>query len=391
MPFWSRPKSAKNLTGASTPRGGEATTPRAEPPAAAPAAAGDADDVKLEVPKELPKVALEDFDLLKVLGKGGFGKVMLVRKKGTTDIYAMKVLKKEAVIRRNQVTHTKTETHILKQIRHPFLTRMHFAFQSEGKLYMVLNYLPGGELFYRLKREGRFSVERVRLYAAEIGLGLGHLHSLDMIYRDLKPENILLDEVGHICLTDFGLSKESVATVNAAKTFCGTPEYLAPEILENKGHGTAVDWWSFGTLLYEMMCGLPPFYDTNVQRMYTKILSSPLRFPSYLSEDARGVLTGLLKRPVSERLGSGPTRFGEIQGHAFYKPLDFEKVYRKEYKPEFVPPSKNAGSAGNFDKEFTAEKPIDSVVTSKLTAAQTDKANFEGFTFNPHAAGGLDS
>ena len=206
MPFWSRPKSAKNLTGASTPRGGEAATPRAEPPAAAPAAAGDADDVKLEVPKELPKVALEDFDLLKVLGKGGFGKVMLVRKKGTTDIYAMKVLKKEAVIRRNQVTHTKTETHILKQIRHPFLTRMHFAFQSEGKLYMVLNYLPGGELFYRLKREGRFSVERVRLYAAEIGLGLGHLHSLDMIYRDLKPENILLDEHDCVKVADFGLA-----------------------------------------------------------------------------------------------------------------------------------------------------------------------------------------
>ena len=232
------------------------------------------------------------------------------------------------------------------------------------------------------------------MYCAEMGLAIAELHKHDVVYRDLKPENLLLDLQGHIRITDFGLAKEGITTADGSggtKTFCGTPEYLAPEILENKGHGTAVDWWSFGTLLYEMMCGLPPFYDTNVQRMYTKILSSPLRFPSYLSEDARGVLTGLLKRPVSERLGSGPTRFGEIQGHAFYKPLDFEKVYRKEYKPEFVPPSKNAGSAGNFDKEFTAEKPIDSVVTSKLTAAQTDKANFEGFTFNPHAAGGLDS
>jgi len=242
-------------------------TPAAAKPAAVPAVEPE---TNISIPQDLPKVTLEDFDLLKVLGKGGFGKVMLVRKKNSTDIYAMKVLKKEAVIRRNQVQHTKTETHILKQIRHPFLTRMYFAFQSEGKLYMVLNYLPGGELFYRLKREGRFSVERVRLYTAEIALGLGHLHSLDMIYRDLKPENILLDEIGHICLTDFGLSKEMVTTANAARTFCGTPEYLAPEILQGIGHGKAVDWWSLGTLVFEMLTGLPPFYSRNMTHMYER-------------------------------------------------------------------------------------------------------------------------
>ena len=382
MPFWSRPKSAKNLTGASTPRGGEAATPRAEPPAAAPAAAGDADDVKLEVPKELPKVALEDFDLLKVLGKGGFGKVMLVRKKGTTDIYAMKVLKKEAVIRRNQVTHTKTETHILKQIRHPFLTRMHFAFQSEGKLYMVLNYLPGGELFYRLKREGRFSVERVRLYAAEIGLGLGHLHSLDMIYRDLKPENILLDEVGHICLTDFGLSKESVATVNAAKTFCGTPEYLAPEILQGVGHGKPVDWWSLGTLVFEMLTGLPPFYSRNINHMYEKILKAELRCPSYLPADVKGLIEGLLIRDPVKRLGSGPGDIKELEANAFFKDLDFKKVEAKEYTPIYKPNIGNLTDTGNFDPQFTAELPVDSVVDSSALAGQGN--TFEGFTYNPN-------
>ena len=382
MPFWSRPKSAKNLTGASTPRGGEAATPRAEPPAAAPAAAGDADDVKLEVPKELPKVALEDFDLLKVLGKGGFGKVMLVRKKGTTDIYAMKVLKKEAVIRRNQVTHTKTETHILKQIRHPFLTRMHFAFQSEGKLYMVLNYLPGGELFYRLKREGRFSVERVRLYAAEIGLGLGHLHSLDMIYRDLKPENILLDEIGHICLTDFGLSKESVATVNAAKTFCGTPEYLAPEILQGVGHGKPVDWWSLGTLVFEMLTGLPPFYSRNINHMYEKILKAELRCPSYLPSDVKGLIEGLLIRDPVKRLGSGPGDIKELEANAFFKDLDFKKVEAKEYTPIYKPNIGNLTDTGNFDPQFTAELPVDSVVDSSALAGQGN--TFEGFTYNPN-------
>ena len=338
--------------------------------------------MKLEVPKELPKVALEDFDLLKVLGKGGFGKVMLVRKKGTTDIYAMKVLKKEAVIRRNQVTHTKTETHILKQIRHPFLTRMHFAFQSEGKLYMVLNYLPGGELFYRLKREGRFSVERVRLYAAEIGLGLGHLHSLDMIYRDLKPENILLDEVGHICLTDFGLSKESVATVNAAKTFCGTPEYLAPEILQGVGHGKPVDWWSLGTLVFEMLTGLPPFYSRNINHMYEKILKAELRCPSYLPSDVKGLIEGLLIRDPVKRLGSGPGDIKELEANAFFKDLDFKKVEAKEYTPIYKPNIGNLTDTGNFDPQFTAELPVDSVVDSSALAGQGN--TFEGFTYNPN-------
>jgi len=297
------PRSKKDSSKAAEQKA--AAVPAAPAGGGAAAAPAEDPDVTLAMPDGMPKVGIDDFDLLKVLGKGGFGKVMLVRKKGSTDIYAMKVLKKEAVVRRNQVVHTKTERHILKQIRHPFLTRMYFAFQSEGKLYMVLNYLPGGELFYRLKREGRFSVERVRLYGAEIAAGLGHLHSMDMIYRDLKPENILLDEVGHICLTDFGLSKESVATPNAARTFCGTPEYLAPEILQGVGHGKGVDWWSLGTLIFEMLTGLPPFYSRNINHMYEKILKAELRCPSFLPADVKGLIEGLLIRDPIKRLGSG--------------------------------------------------------------------------------------
>ena len=332
--------------------------------------------MKLEVPKELPKVALEDFDLLKVLGKGGFGKVMLVRKKGTTDIYAMKVLKKEAVIRRNQVTHTKTETHILKQIRHPFLTRMHFAFQSEGKLYMVLNYLPGGELFYRLKREGRFSVERVRLYAAEIGLGLGHLHSLDMIYRDLKPENILLDEVGHICLTDFGLSKESVATVNAAKTFCGTPEYLAPEVILQASATASPSTGGLGTLVFEMS---PAFLYSRTSTTCTRRSSAELPpfVPPPTSASSRAS-----RSATPKRLGSGPGDIKELEANAFFKDLDFKKVEAKEYTPIYKPNIGNLTDTGNFDPQFTAELPVDSVVDSSALAGQGN--TFEGFTYNPN-------
>ena len=353
-----------NSSGASAPQG------------AFPAAAAEP---VIEMPKELPKVCLDDFDLLKVLGKGGFGKVMLVRKKGTSDIFAMKVLKKEGVIRRNQVAHTKTETHILKQIRHPFLTRMHYAFQSEGKLYMVLNYLPGGELFYRLKREGRFSVERVRLYGAEIALGLGHLHSLDMIYRDLKPENILLDEVGHICLTDFGLSKESVSTPNAARTFCGTPEYLAPEILQGNGHGKAVDWWSLGTLIFEMLTGLPPFYSRNVNHMYEKILKQELRCPSYLPPEVKSLVEHLLIRDPLRRLGSGPGDIKELEAKAFFQPLDFAKVYEKEYTPIYKPNLVGETDTTQFDPQFTSEQPVDSHVDPSVLRNQPNQ--FDGFTY----------
>mmetsp|Transcript_621 Transcript_621/g.1677 ORF Transcript_621/g.1677 Transcript_621/m.1677 type:complete len:403 (-) Transcript_621:214-1422(-) len=355
-------------------------------PAGLPAgAAENPDDVNIELPSEMVKVTLEDFDLLKVLGKGGFGKVMLVRyKRNPSEVYAMKVLKKEAVIRRNQVAHTKTETHVLKQIRHPFLTRMHFAFQSEGKLYMVLNYLPGGELFYRLKREGRFSVERVRLYTAEIALGLGHLHSMDMIYRDLKPENILLDEVGHVCLTDFGLSKEMVSTPNAARTFCGTPEYLAPEILQGVGHGKAVDWWSLGTLVFEMLTGLPPFYSRNVNHMYEKILKAELRCPTYLPSDVKDLIEKLLIRDSLRRLGSGPGDIKELEAHAFFAALEFGKVYNKQYTPIYKPNVGSETDVANFDPTFTTEQAVDSVVDASALAGQVNQ--FEGFTYEDSAA-----
>jgi len=384
----SKSGSSKSLN-PSTPKGASGkpqqvvVEPAGPPPTAYanPASPADAD---ISIPSDMPKVTLEDFDLLKVLGKGGFGKVMLVRKKGTTDIYAMKVLKKEAVIRRNQVAHTKTETHILKQIRHPFLTRMFFAFQNEGKLYMVLNYLPGGELFYRLKREGRFSVERVRLYTAEIALGLGHLHSLDMIYRDLKPENILLDEIGHVCLTDFGLSKEMVTTANAARTFCGTPEYLAPEILQGIGHGKAVDWWSLGTLVFEMLTGLPPFYSRNINHMYEKILKAELRCPTYLPPEVKQLIEALLVRDPLRRMGSGPGDIKELEKAAFFSTISFNKVFNKEYTPIYKPNVGGETDVANFDPQFTQEAAIDSVVDASALAGSGNQ--FEGFTYEDTAA-----
>lgn len=332
-------------------------------------------------------IGIEDFELLKVLGKGSFGKVMLVRYRGDQQLYAMKTLRKAALVKRNQLGHTATERTILQTIRNPFLVKLNFAFQNQDKLYMVLDYMAGGELFFWLKRDRKFREPRARLYAAEITIALECLHSYDIIYRDLKPENILLDAEGHIRITDFGLSKDGVSGPGAeggTHTFCGTPEYLAPEILQQKGHGKAVDWWSLGTLLYEMLCGLPPFYDTNIQRMYNKILQAPLRLPSHLSEPAKDILTALLQRKVEDRVGSGATDAEELKATSFFAVLDFDRVYKREYQPEFVPPPmRNDTDVDNFDAEFTQERAVDSVVTTSMSVA--NQANFEGFTYRGDA------
>ena len=216
---------------------------------------------------------------------------LLVRKKDTGEIYAMKILKKKALIAKHQVEHTNAERKILQQLQHPFLMHLRYAFQTDAKLYFVLDYYRGGELFFHLKKKRRFSEAQAQIFVAEVAMALGHLHSLDVIYRDLKPENILLDHSGHICLTDFGLSKDLGPSNEDAHTFCGTPEYLAPEIVMNLGHGKAVDWWSLGILLYELTVGIPPFYSQNVNEMYRKIQEAPLLFPPNLSNPCKDLVT----------------------------------------------------------------------------------------------------
>ena len=328
------------------------------------------------------KVNMSHFELLKVIGKGSFGKVMMVRKKDSGGVYAMKVLSKDAVISRNQLEHTKAERHILEAVQHPFLAGLCFAFQSETKLYLVLEYLNGGELFFHLKKAGRFSEDRARLYAAEIVLALGHLHSLGIIYRDLKPENILLDSEGHVRVTDFGLCKESTWDNSSAKTFCGTPEYLAPEILQAKGHGRAVDWWSLGTLLFEMIVGLPPFYDSNVNVMYRKILSDKLVFPPQMSAHAKDILAKLLDRNPASRLGSGATDMMELTSHPFFASINWQKLRKKEIPAPYKPTVRDNTDVSNFDACFTSEEVKDTFVeNSHLTEAQKAERKFDNFTF----------
>jgi serum/glucocorticoid-regulated kinase 2 len=310
---------------------------------------------------------------------------MQVRKIDDGKIYAMKVLKKKTLVKRKQVVHTQTERKVLAAIDNPFIVSLRYAFQSEAKLYMILDFFNGGELFFHLKKDGRFSEKRSRFYAGEICVALECLHLRAIIYRDLKPENILLDADGHIKITDFGLSKESVKGDAVTHTFCGTPEYLAPEVLQQQGHGKAVDWWSFGTLLYEMMTGLPPFYNQNLNVMYEKILHAPIPLPKYLSKEARSVFLGLLERDPRRRLGSSKLDASEIKEHPFFKPLDFERLARKELKPPYKPRVKNELDVGNIEDEFTCETPKDTPVinTGSMLAA---KDAFVGFTYDQNSS-----
>ncbi|KAL0276155.1 UNVERIFIED_CONTAM: hypothetical protein PYX00_003784 [Menopon gallinae] len=321
------------------------------------------------------------FELLKVLGQGSFGKVFLVRKvvgkdKGT--LYAMKVLKK-ATLKVRDRERTKMERDILVDVRHPFIVRLHYAFQTDGKLYLILDFLRGGDLFTRLSKEVMFTEEDVKFYLAELALALDHIHSLGIIYRDLKPENILLDADGHISLTDFGLSKQPLEEGNQkAFSFCGTVEYMAPEVVNRKGHSFAADWWSFGVLMFEMLTGSLPFQGSNRKETMTMILKAKLGMPQFLSQEAQALLRVLFKRNPANRLGAGPDGVNEIKNHPFFATIDWEKLYRKEIQPPFKPAVARADDAFYFDSEFTSKTPRDS---PGVPASANAHELFRGFSF----------
>ncbi|KAI0087835.1 AGC/Akt protein kinase [Irpex rosettiformis] len=325
-------------------------------------------------------LTIDDFELITVIGKGSFGKVMQVRKRDTSRIYALKTIRKQHIVDRGEITHTLAERLVLARVNNPFIVPLKFSFQSEQKLYLVLAFVNGGELFHHLQREQRFDEERSRFYSAELLLALEHLHELDVVYRDLKPENILLDYTGHIALCDFGLCKLNMKDSDTTNTFCGTPEYLAPEILAGQGYNKTIDWWTLGVLLYEMLSGLPPFYDENTDAMYQKILQQPLAFGEEIGSSARSILTGLLTRDPHHRLGVNGA--DDIKKHAFFaKHLDFNKLLKKEIQPPFKPSVTSPVDVSNFDTVFTAEQPLDSVVEGSQLS-QTVQAQFVGFSYD---------
>lgn len=398
------------------------------------------DDAKPNVTMFLP--------MLRVLGKGSFGKVgiaslnffrlyigprpsnifffilytqvVLVQKRQGKErggLFAMKILRKSHLVKRRQIERTRTERKVLSVVNHPFIMKLHYAFQSDEKLYLVLDYCPGGELFFHLSRFRRFPERVARFYAAELLLAIGHLHKRGIIYRDLKPENVLLDAEGNVKLGDFGLAKAGIKhPCEGAMSMCGTPEYMAPEVLAQAGHGFCVDYWGLGMLLYEMMTGLPPWYTTDRAKLFRRLKSAPLDVPSYFSEQAANCVSVLLERNPRRRLGV--TGIRTAMEHEFFRNISWKSLYARKVEPPIRPcegwkppeamkedPAILSGSGtpsslsdverldfgeleaatANFDNTFT-RMPVESEDTpdeaSEEVAEQLTKDTFVGFTFD---------
>ncbi|XP_029554770.1 ribosomal protein S6 kinase alpha-2 isoform X5 [Salmo trutta] len=289
----------------------------------------------------------------------------------------MKVLRKATLKVRDRV-RSKMERDILAEVNHPFIVKLHYAFQTEGKLYLILDFLRGGDLFTRLSKEVMFTEEDVKFYLAELALALDHLHSLGIIYRDLKPENILLDEEGHIKITDFGLSKEAIDHDKRAYSFCGTIEYMAPEVVNRRGHTHSADWWSFGVLMFEMLTGSLPFQGKDRKETMALILKAKLGMPQFLSPEVQSLIRALFKRNPTNRLGAGPDGVEEIKKHNFFGNIDWNKLYRREIKPPFKPAVGRPDDTFHFDPEFTSRTPTDS---PGIPPSANTHQLFRGFSF----------
>ncbi|XP_006825885.1 cAMP-dependent protein kinase catalytic subunit PRKX-like [Saccoglossus kowalevskii] len=290
---------------------------------------------------------LEDFDIHKTVGTGTFGRVVLVKDKKTKTYFALKVLNISEVIRLKQIEHIMSEKSILQQINHPFLIKLCWSHHDNTFLYMLLEYACGGELFTFLRDQGRFNTANALFYAAEIITSLDYLHNLDIVYRDLKPENVLLDRDGHVKITDFGFAKK---LEDKTWTLCGTPEYLAPEIIQSKGHGMSVDWWALGILIFEMLVGYPPFFDDNPFGIYEKILAAKIEWPRHLDLNAKDLIKRLLVIDRTKRLGAMKNGAEDIKKHKWFKGIDWEEVTDRKLTPPIIPEVLHDGDTQNFDE-----------------------------------------
>ncbi|ORY85674.1 hypothetical protein BCR37DRAFT_412365 [Protomyces lactucae-debilis] len=328
------------------------------------------------------RVGLADFNFIAVLGKGNFGKVMLAEYKATKKLYAIKVLKKDFIIENDEVESTRSEKRVFlvaNKERHPFLINLHSCFQTETRVYFVMDYVSGGDLMLHIQKE-QFGRQRARFYAAEVCLALKYFHENGIIYRDLKLDNILLGTDGHIKVADYGLCKEEMWAGQTTTTFCGTPEFMAPEILAEQRYGRAVDWWAFGVLIYQMLLGQSPFRGEDEDEIFDAILSDEPLYPIHMPKDSVDILRKLLIREPEKRLGCGPTDALEVMNHPFFADIDWDAIYHKRVKPTYVPTLRDATDTSNFDEEFTKEQPkLTPIKNSGLLTAQMQE-QFRGFS-----------
>ena len=323
------------------------------------------------------KLSPEDFDILKLVGQGAFGKVFQVRKKDSGAIYAMKVMKKDRIIEKDQAEYTRAERDILTQVTHPFVVSMRYSFQTASKLYLILDFINGGHLFFLLYNQGTFSNELTKFYLSEICLAIGHLHGLNIMHRDLKPENILVDVDGHVKITDFGLAKR-IEEEKRNNSLAGSIDYMAPEILNAKGHGKTADWWSVGVLMFEMLAGTLPFKGKNKQLVQKAICSEKVKVPNYFLPDAVGLIKGLLTKEPTVRLGHGANGTADVKGHKYFKGVDWAKIEAKAIPPPYKPNVQGKNCTANFDTRWTDVEAVDSVAATPVSG---DQQKFMGFTF----------
>ncbi|XP_071841171.1 protein kinase C iota type-like isoform X2 [Apostichopus japonicus] len=338
-------------------------------------------------------ISLNNFEMIRVIGRGSYAKVLLVELKQTKRVYAMKVIKKELVTDDEDIDWVQTEKHVFETAsNHPFLVGLHSCFQTPSRLFFVIEFVSGGDLMYHMQRQRRLPEEHARFYSAEICLALSFLHEKGIIYRDLKLDNVLLDAEGHIKLTDYGMCKEGLRPGDSTGTFCGTPNYIAPEILRGEDYDYSVDWWALGVLMFEMLAGRSPFDivgtenpDQNTEDyLFQVILEKPIRIPRSLSVKAASVLKGFLNKNPVERLGCHPqTGFADIQGHPFFKTIDWELLEQRQTTSPYKPPLQGERDLEHFDPQFTNE-PVQLTVDDQSLLRQIDQTEFEGFEYiNP--------
>ncbi|XP_056326770.1 protein kinase C epsilon type [Danio aesculapii] len=329
------------------------------------------------------RMMLEDFSFIKVLGKGSFGKVMLAELRGTDEVFAVKVLKKDVILQDDDVDCTMTEKRILALARrHPYLTQLYCCFQTKDRLFFVMEYVNGGDLMFQIQRSRKFDEARSRFYAAEVTSALMFLHHNGVIYRDLKLDNILLDAEGHCKLADFGMCKEGILDGITTTTFCGTPDYIAPEILQELEYGPSVDWWALGVLMYEMMAGQPPFEADNEDDLFESILHDDVLYPVWLSKEAVSILKAFMTKSPSKRLGCVVSQGLEeaIKVHPFFKDIDWVLLEQRKVKPPFKPRIKTKRDVNNFDQDFTREEPVLTPVEDAIIK-QINQEEFKGFSY----------
>ncbi|CAL1575115.1 unnamed protein product [Knipowitschia caucasica] len=336
-----------------------------------------------EVQDHRVTLRLDNFTFLQVLGKGSFGKVMLARLDDTEHVFAVKVLKKDIILQDDDVECTMTEKRVLSLARcHPYLTQLLCCFQTRDRLFFVMEFVNGGDLMFHIQKSRKFEEPRARFYTAEITSALMFLHNKGIIYRDLKLDNVLLDKDGHCKLADFGMCKEGIFEGATTATFCGTPDYIAPEILQEMPYGPSVDWWALGVLLYEMLSGHAPFEAENEDDLFESILNEEIVYASWLSAEAVAILKALLTKSPARRLGCVASEGGEsaVTSHPFFSTIDWDKLNRREMEPPFKPRIKTPEDVNNFDPDFTQEEPSLTPMEDALIPS-VNQEEFRDFSF----------